>query len=281
MVTNRELRGSKSFGCLATRLFILTILLSSMPLHSTAVEATLYDREQALATSQAAINRLVTNHSFIDENKNVVSIDDFRGKPLVVSLIFTSCHHICPTLTRNLAEIVDVAQVALGDDSFSLITVGFDSANDSPERMRLYARERGIDDSHWHFLSADEKTIKAFSDELGFLFFPTPRGFDHLSQVSILDSKGVVYRQIYGVSFKAPDLGEPLKELIFGNRQDVNLVEGWINNIKLFCTIYDPHSGRYEFDYSIFIGIFMGLLILGAIAIFILREWRHSNARST
>ncbi len=90
-----------------------------------------------------------------------------------------------------------------------------------------------------------------------------------------------MYRQIYGVSFKAPDLGEPLKELIFGNRQDVNLVEGWINNIKLFCTIYDPHSGRYEFDYSIFIGLFMGLLILGAIAIFILREWRHSNARST
>jgi protein SCO1/2 len=55
------------------------------------------------------------------------------------------------------------------------------------------------------------------------------------------------------------------------------MVAGWINNIRLFCTIYDPHSGRYEFDYSIFIGLILGIIILGSIAIFIVREWRKNN----
>ena len=75
------------------------------------------------------------------------------------------------------------------------------------------------------------------------------------------------------------DLGEPLKQLVFGKRQDAGLVEGWINNIKLFCTNYDPRSGRYEFDYSIFVGFFLGFVILAAIALFVFREWRHGNAR--
>jgi len=238
-----------------------------------------YDRDQALAISQAAVDRKVDDHHFLDENKNPVSISDFRGKPLVVSLIYTSCHHICPTITKNLAEIVKVSREALGDDSFSVITVGFDSLNDTPERMRLYSRERNIDIPGWHFLSADESTINTFSAEMGFIFFPSPQGFDHLSQISVLDAEGRVYRQIYGVNFNAPDLGEPLKELVFGHRSEATLIEDLIKNIKLFCTIYDPHSGRYEFDYSIFFGFFIGLLVLGAIAVFIVREWRHTNAK--
>ena len=70
---------------------------------------------------------------------------------------------------------------------------------------------------------------------------------------------------------------EPLKELVFGNHTKSNIVDGWINNIRLFCTIYDPLSGRYEFDYSIFIGIAIGIIILGGIATFIVREWRQNK----
>ena len=112
---------------------------------------------------------------------------------------------------------------------------------------------------------------------MGFIFFKSSKGFDHLSQITVLDADGKIYRQIYGVKYEPPQLIEPLKELMFGNRTESTLVEGWINNIRLFCTIYDPHSGRYEFDYSIFIGIIMGILILGSIGTFIVRAWRQNN----
>ncbi len=279
---NKQVRSRKVVSRYVTTLFSITLffLLLTSPL-TADVDADKYDRKQALATSQAALNRVIGNYHFLDETKNPVSITDYRGKPLVISLIFTSCHHICPTLTKNLADVVKIARSALGENSFSVLTIGFDSANDTPERMHLYKRERGIDMPGWHFLSTDEDTIKALTDELGFIFFPSSMGFDHLSQVSVLDADGKVYRQIYGVSFSAPDLGEPLKELVYGKRRDAGLVEGWLNNIKLFCTIYDPNSGRYEFDYSIFIGVIMGILILGAIAAFIVREWRHTRINRT
>ncbi len=236
-----------------------------------------YDKDKAFEFSQSAINRTIESYNFINQDKKPVDITQYRGKPLIVSMIFTSCHHICPTLTNSLADVIEVARDALGDESFSVVTIGFDTEADSPERMRLFARERNISFSGWDFLSTDKETIKAFSNDMGFIFFKSPRGFDHLSQVTLLDADGKVYRQIYGVKYEPPQLIEPLKELLFGNRTESTLVEGWINNIRLFCTIYDPHSGRYEFDYSIFIGIAMGILILGAIAVFIVRAWRQNN----
>lgn len=236
-----------------------------------------YDKDKALEFSQSAIDRTIDSYKFVKSDKEIVDITQYRGKPLIVSLIYTSCHHICPTLTNNLAKVVEIAQEALGEDSFSIVTIGFDTAEDSPERMRLFAKERSINVPGWDFLSTAQETIKAFSDNIGFIFFKSSKGFDHLSQISVLDADGVVYRQIYGVKYEPPQLIEPLKELIFGKRSEVSMVDGWINNIRLFCTIYDPHSGRYEFDYSIFIGIAMGIIILGAIAVFLVREWRKNK----
>jgi len=132
----------------------------------------------------------------------------------------------------------------LGEESFSVITVGFDTAVDTPERMHLYARERNINISGWDFLSTDKATIDAFSKDVGFIFFKSAKGFDHLSQISLLDAEGKVYRQVYGVNYEPPILIEPLKELKLGNRTEASMVTGWITQIRLFCTVYDQQRGR-------------------------------------
>ncbi len=234
-----------------------------------------YDKKKALEFSQAAINRTIANYKFVNQDMKTIDIAQYRGKPLIISLVYTSCHHICPTLTSYLAEVVKIAREALGEDSFSVITVGFDTPVDNPERMRQFARERGINLSGWDFLSTDKDTIEALSNDLGFIFFKSSKGFDHLSQLTLLDSDAKVYRQIYGIKYDPPILVEPLKELVFGNRSESNMVTGWINNVRLFCTLYDPKSGRYEFDYSIFIGLTIGFIILCSIATFIVRAWRQ------
>jgi len=41
--------------------------------------------------------------------------------------------------------------------------------------------------------------------------------------------------------------------------------------------VYDPNTGRYTFDYSIFLGIFIGVLCLGSVAVFVVREWKHAR----
>jgi protein SCO1 len=233
------------------------------------------DEAAAFKFSQSVLGNNIGDHRFTSSDGANISLAQLLGKPLLISLIYTSCYHTCPILTRHLADVVGIARDALGDDSFSVISIGFDTAVDSPERMRIFARERGIDIPIWSFLSTDQATIDILSSELGFIYFRSPKGFDHLAQITLLDAEGRVYRQIYGENFEPPVLVEPLKELVFGKHTESSLLTGWMNNIRLFCTIYDPTRKRYRFDYSIFIAIGIGIITLGATAIYVVRAWRQ------
>ena len=233
------------------------------------------DEAAALKFSQSALGNHIGDYHFTSSAGEDKNLAQFLGKPLLISLIYTSCYHTCPILTRHLADVVGIARDALGDDSFSVISVGFDTAVDSPERMHIFARERGIDMPNWSFLSTDQGTIEALSSDLGFIYFRSPKGFDHLAQITLLDSEGRVYRQIYGETFEPPVLVEPLKDLVFGRHTEATLLTGWLNNVRLFCTIYDPTTGRYRFDYSVFITLASGIIALGATAFFIISAWRQ------
>jgi len=126
-------------------------------------------------------------------------------------------------------------------------------------------------------LSADAGTMARLVNDLGFTYVRSPRGFDHLTQTTVIDADGAIYRQVYGELFPVPALVEPLKELTYGRRAEATSLAGWISGVKLFCTVYDPASGRYKFDYSMFVGIVIGIMSLGGVAIFLARAWRESR----
>jgi protein SCO1/2 len=232
-----------------------------------------FDEKEVLRISEAAIGKTPADYQFVDSREQTVKLSAFRGKPLIVNLVYTSCYHTCPLIVQNLARAVDVARDAVGRDSFNVVTIGFDGRNDTPKRMRAYASNHGIDLPSWRFLSADRQTVDALTKEIGFVFFPSPRGFDHLAQTSLLDRNGTVFRQIYGSNFTPPHVVEPLKDLIFGRSSSLLSVTGLVNRIKLFCTLYDPSSDRYRFDYSVIIGFVIGSLSLAAVGFVLVRAW--------
>ena len=171
------------------------------------------DTAAALARSQATIGTTPADHAFVTSSGRAKRLSDWRGRPLVVSFVYTSCPAVCPTVTANLKRATDVALGVLGSGAFAVATIGFDTEHDTPTRMASYARERGIDAPNWWFLSADADTIAAFTNELGFTFAAAGGGFEHMTQVTILDAQGRVYRQIYGDDVPTPTpflgLGHP------------------------------------------------------------------------
>ncbi len=259
---------------LATSLLMLAANVFAA-VHGPSGNGPVLDEALALKQSQLAIGKTVSNHRFTDSNGQAVMFDSLRGKPLVLSLVYTSCFHTCPIITKSVASAVSAGRDALGKDSFNVITIGFDTATDTPARMKAYGKEHGVGGERWQLLSTDAATLKALAQELGFTFFPSPRGFDHMTQTTVIDDKGKIYRQVYGESFAVPALVEPLKDLTLGRKASKKNWDGWINGIKLFCTVYDPSSGRYKFDYSLFVGIFVGLVMLGGLAVFLVRAWRE------
>jgi len=237
-----------------------------------------WDEETAINHSQAVIGQTLDNLTFTASDGNAVELSRYLGKPLLVSLIFTSCHHVCPVTTRRLAEAVDAAREVLGEDSFNVITVGFDTPVDTPEAMRTFARQQSVNEENWDFLSADADTIEALTENLGFIYYRSPRGFDHITQISVIDPQAKIYRQVYGVQFELPWLVEPLKDLVFKRHaSDQTPIQSLIGRIRLFCTVYDPTTDRYHFDYSFFLQLGIGLVAILAVGIFLVREATRSR----
>jgi protein SCO1/2 len=237
-----------------------------------------FDRDAALALSQAAIGRSVGELRFTGTDGKPRRLSDYRGKPLVISLIYTSCYHICPTTTKSLARVVRNARTLLGDDGFTVLTLGFDSQRDTPEAMQRFASEQGVNDPNWDFVAADEASARALAAELGFQFRAAGGGFDHLLQTTVIDQQGLVRRQIYGMDIEPPLLVEPLKRLVYGEE----LTQSWLqdigNRFRLYCTVYDPASDSYRFSYAIFVGLAMGVVMGIFFIVLLVREWRYSRS---
>ena len=233
--------------------------------------------EMAVELSEGAIGNELPPLEFRDIDGKAVSLHSLRGKPVLVSLVFTGCTDVCPMIVQNLRLALEVAQEALGADSFSTITIGFDTKNDTPERMRSFARTQGVDLPNWLFLSGDQRSVQELSDAIGFTFVPSAGGFDHMAQVSVIDKDGYIYQQIMGGVFNPPAIVEPLKDLMFDQRKPFVSIAGLVDRIKLFCTIYNPNTGRYYFNYSLFIGIGIGIACLLLVMFWLFREFSLSR----
>ena len=237
-----------------------------------------FDYDIALKTSQSAIGKQLTNHVFTNANGERVTLNDFRGKPLVLSMVYTSCYQICPMTTRHLSKVVEKARDAMGEDSFSIVVIGFDTKVDTPDAMQYFANKQGISDKNWNLLSVNEEDLEALSKDLGFLYYPTSSGYDHLIQASVIDADGKVYRQVYGQVFDTPLLVDPLLELVLGRPQpQQSFISSLSNKIKLFCTTYDPRSDGYYIDYSFFVEIFVGITVIFAVVLFMRRELKKGG----
>ena len=93
-----------------------------------------YNDKAALEISRAAIGRQLADYQFKDGESRPTRLADFRGRPVLINMVYTACSHYCPVTTQSLADGVEAARDALGDDSFSVLTIGFDVRNDKPSR---------------------------------------------------------------------------------------------------------------------------------------------------
>jgi protein SCO1 len=252
---------------------LLALALAASALHGEVRS----DEVAALRTSQQSIGRVLQDQALTDQYGQPLRLAELRGRPLVLSFVFTNCRYVCSGLTLHLRDVVRIARDALGDGRFSVLTVGFDAPRDTPDRMREFASERGIGDPDWHFASADATTIRRLTEEAGFTWMASPAGFDHIAQVTVVDADGRIASQVYGPDFAPPALVEPLERLVLRQSIGRSPLRGLIEQARLWCSVYDPAAGRYRFDYAMVIGLLPGLLILAMVAIAILIASRKTR----
>lgn len=262
------------------RVRAVALLLALFALPCTAAIAAPIDPREAIARSEAAIGRTVAGHVLTEANGATLPIEALRGKPLIISLVYTSCAAVCPLTTRRLEDAVRQANQVIGPGRFGVITIGFDARHDTPRRVAQFAADHGVRAPNWRFASADAPTLERLLNDLGFSYAAIAGGFDHVAQTTILDRDGRVARQVYGDEFPVQMLLEPLKDAVYGRAIAAFTVDGLLDRIRFLCTAFDPSAGRYRINYGLVFG--SGVAAISLLVAFALlgREWRRSTRGS-
>lgn len=276
-------------ACLLALLLIASLGARAAPGAASAVDAAPalpaygLDQAAALRTSQQAIGHQPADYTLRDRANQPRLLSQFRGTPLLVNFVYTGCFQVCPTSTRALHRAVDAMRDRFGVDQFKVITIGFNQPTDSPTAMRAFALQQQINDKNWEFLSPQASDVDALARDFGFSYVATPIGFEHTLQVSILDADGRIQNQVYGDAFTADSLGEPLRRLLSGSLLSTSALarssfSDVLAKVRILCSVYDPRTGKYRVDYSLYIEIAGFLTFVLTLLVLLVQEWRARRA---
>jgi protein SCO1 len=250
-------------------------LLVLAPLLACAQEVPTLDAAEAMRASQAVVGRLPADHVLLDREVRPVALASLRGKPLLVSFIYTGCFQVCPATTRALDHTVSALTARFGPERFKVVSIGFNQPADSPQAMKAFASQQRITHPNWDFLSAPAPVVPTLTREFGFRYAPTAAGFDHVLQVTLLDREGRIVRQVYGDQPATALLAEDLQQILAGQPlPPPGLLADVIDRVRILCTVYDPRTGTYRVDYSLAWEIAGGVTFILFMVLYMLNEWR-------
>jgi protein SCO1 len=132
-----------------------------------------------LAAGVLDVGDAAPDAAFIDQANRRRSFSEWRGKPTVVSFIYTSCPlpDYCPLTEQNFATL----QRRLRDDTIlrnhvQLVTFTFDPARDTPAVLAAHAARFKLDPNVWTYLTGDAVTVQTFAAKFGISTIQDPTG---------------------------------------------------------------------------------------------------------
>src|SRR5579875_3280258 len=128
---------------------------------------------------------------FVDQRGKMWSFNDFRGRSVVLSFIYTRCKDLneCPLVSSHFA----VLQKEFGNGPYHLVEMTLDPQFDTPAILTKYGKRYGADPTHWTFGTGDPTTVLDFDRRFGIDPFADPRvGLIHTERTVLIDPKGYI-----------------------------------------------------------------------------------------
>lgn len=224
-----------------------------------------------LATSvwaEARPGERLRDYTLTGQDGKTVSLADFKGRPLILSFVYSTCTHTCGTLTASLKAAIEGQ--GLGK-KFAALTVGFDHERDTPKAMREYGLKFVEDFNGWTFASADEKTIGSMTAEAGFYYKKTADALDHPNMAVVIGPQGRVFKRLYGNEIEAGPLMAAVNASLDPQHEGYRAREkGFLGLLKYVCYTYDEETGKYQLDSTFLMIVGLGIIVQASLVGFVL-----------
>lgn len=113
-----------------------------------------------------------------------------RGRPLLVSMFYTSCAYICPLIVDS-GKAIEKQLGAEERARLGIVLISLDPGRDTPAALDKVMRQRKLDPTRWTLASPRPEDVRAFAGVLGIRYRALADGeFNHTSVLVLLDADG-------------------------------------------------------------------------------------------
>jgi protein SCO1/2 len=104
----------------------------------------------------------VNNISFTNQLGKTVSLNDVKGKILVIDFFFSRCPSICPDMAKAMKRLQN-SFINSNDSIVQFISVTIDPVHDSVPQLRKFANRYTSNHDSWWFVTGNKKEIYDFA----------------------------------------------------------------------------------------------------------------------
>jgi protein SCO1/2 len=131
---------------------------------------------------------------WIDDAGRDVALAAWQGRPVILTMAYSSCRRTCSTTLLKLQEIQRVLDAKGRTAEF--VIVSYDAEGDDPRAWAQYRQSRNLTRKNWHFLTGNKADTRRFARLLGFDYWLMESHVVHEFKILVLDGNVAVNRQI-------------------------------------------------------------------------------------
>jgi cytochrome oxidase Cu insertion factor (SCO1/SenC/PrrC family) len=133
-------------------------------------------------------------HSWQADHGEMLHLDEFKGRRLVFTMAYSTCHRICPAAITRLGELQRDFDASATSAEF--FVVSYDPANDDPATWRRYRKSHRLSRDNWHFLTGTPEATAQLARQLGFEFWNYDEHVIHDYRIVVLGADGALQAAI-------------------------------------------------------------------------------------
>jgi len=152
------------------------------------------------------------DHQWKDQYNQPFQLVELKGKPVVMTMIFTHCEYACPMMVNDLKNIE--VQLTKKHKDVEFVLISFDHLRDTPERLLEYAKAQGLGEN-WILLHGDAEQVKEISLVLDISYEQMENGaFAHANKKLVLDKEGTIVFELEGLQTKPKAILDALNKVL-------------------------------------------------------------------
>ena len=125
-----------------------------------------------------------------DQFGEITGLDRYKGHPVLVTMFYTSCPHVCPMLIST----IKIMESVLSDEEradLRVITISIDPERDTPGKLHETMERHSVRANRWSMVRSNPNDLRTIAGVFGIKYKQLPDGeFNHTTRITLLNREG-------------------------------------------------------------------------------------------